>query len=176
MAALEREHVHRFVSLWLDLAATSNGNGRRVRRRLDVDGDWVPAYGAAWLRQSVARAHPYERAAARPVAALHRLEDSRDALVLYSSARPKAWAGHDCPPWLFAFQSLLCRRLGRKLRFFGWLLMHGALRCGGAVCAWAKPADLHGLVEACACQAMCCLPAGLPDAPPPCVRIWRTSE
>ena len=70
---------------------------------------------------------------------------------------------------LTVYKSLLCKRLDRKSRFFGWLLVHGALRCGGAVCSWAQPACLDDLVQECACQAECCggraAPAGVP---PPC--------
>ena len=59
--------------------------------------------------------------------------------------------------------------IGSRGSLVTWLLVHGALRCGAAVCSWAQPACLDDLVQECACQAECCsghaAPAGVP---PPC--------
>jgi hypothetical protein len=65
------------------------------------------------------------------------------------------------------------KRLGRALRFFGWALAHGALRCGGTLVDWwaagrqdaAESAE--AFVEVCGCSAEGC--AGeQPGQPPPC--------
>ena len=169
LVGLELEQARQFELLWERTAATSSGTGRRVRRRLEDAGGLVPEYEAAWMRRSVARAHPYERAAARPATTVRRVDDGRDVLLFYGSQRPREWGGPGDPPWVTAYKGLLCKRLDRKSRFFGWLLVHGALRCGGAVCSWAQTACLEDLVQECACQAECCSgPAAPEGVPPPC--------
>ena len=169
LAGLELEQARKFEALWERAVAASSGTGRRVRRRLEDAGGLVPEYEAAWMRCSVSRAHPYERAATRPATAARRVDDGRDVLVFYGSQRPRDWGGPGDPPWVTAYKSLLCKRLDRKSRFFGWLLVHGALRCGGAVCSWAQPGCLDDLVQECACQAECCSgPAAPAGVPPPC--------
>jgi hypothetical protein len=97
--------------------------------------------------------------------------DCTDALERYGQ-RARAWTGAGKPPWLVAFESLCLPRLERPLRFFGWLLVHGALRCGGAMVSWrrAEPGfAVADFEELCACGADGCL-LGPRDAdePPPC--------
>ena len=43
--------------------------------------------------------------------------------------------------WLVAFAVVRLERLARPLRLFGWLLTHGALRCGGAMVTWRRAED-----------------------------------
>ncbi len=61
-----------------------------------------------------------------------------DAVAGYDQTRQHAWAGEGKAPWLVAFAVVWLERLARPLRFFGWLLTHGALRCGGAMVTWRR--------------------------------------
>jgi hypothetical protein len=125
-----------------------------------------PLYEAAWMRASVARAHLVERALARQGLAADgilqaRRVDTRDTLLAYAMARPKAWHAlpaapgrlPEPPPWKKVFTDL-CRfkRLGRQLQLFGWTQAHRVLLCGGALVEWWAP----GLVEMCGCSAEGC--------------------
>jgi hypothetical protein len=179
LVAVEVEQVRVYRQRWQALVAGRQVPARNVRQRLPEDErGCCPLYDAAWMRASVARAHPCERAAQRLglAAAGHgqaRVDDGVDAVVEYNRVRQRAWAGVERPPWLIAFSAVRLSRLPRPLRFFGWLLAHGALRCGGAMVSWrhAEPEFAVGdFVEMCACGAAGCVSGGVPVAgePPPC--------
>ena len=185
---LRQERV--FDERWQALAAGHDGSQRRVKPRLPEDERGLcPLYEAAWMRASVARAHPVERALARQGVAADgsgqaRRDDTRDALLAYAVGRPKAWQAPPAapgrlpepPPWKQVFTDLRrFKRLGRQLQFFGWTQAHGALRCGGALVEWWAPGrqeaaeDAAGFVEMCGCSAEGCACGGQPaGAPPPC--------
>jgi hypothetical protein len=82
--------------------------------------------------------HPLERAAAaaarrgQPVDAF---ADASDLLLLGVLGVPV-----QRPPWRKAYyESLrLPSRLDRVTRHFGWLLLHGALRCSAAAVTWCQ--------------------------------------
>ena len=172
-----------FEDSWKALVERQPGAGRRVRPRLPEDERGLcPLYDAAWMRASVAREHPLERALVRQGAAADvggqaRVDDCRDALLVYVETRAKAWlAAGEVPPWRQVFGDLhRLKRLDRGLRFFGWALAHGALRCGGVLVEWwqggrqdaAEPAE--AFVELCGCGAEGCVHGQRPAGqPPPC--------
>ena len=136
--------------------------GRRTRRRLhEVAG---PLYAPGWVQDAQVRVPPLERAAARA---------QRDFLAGDGRGRGDAvdvlLAGpqgqvRPAPPWRMAFGRLRQARLDRPLRYFGWQLLHGALRCGASQVAWAKAESGGDLAESCGCcAAVCCVTA----SPPP---------
>ena len=172
-----------FGERWCALVEGRPGAGRRVRPRLPTDERGLcPLYEAAWMRESVSRALPRERALARQGAELGgggqaRVDDCRDALLACAEDRAKAWPASDGkPPWQQVFADLRrLKRLDRRLRFFGWTLAHGALRCGGALVEWGAsggqtPADSpDSFVELCGCGAEGCVRGQRPEGqPPPC--------
>ena len=181
-----------FAERWTALAAGQGGSQRRVRARLPEDEQGrCPLYEAAWMRASLARVHPLERALLRQGAVVvgggqARQDDCRDALLGYAVDRPRAWPSPQptggqrppaAPPWRQVFSDLRrLKRLDRRLRFFGWSLAHGALRCGGALVEWWAPgpldeaADAAGaFVEMCGCSAEGCAHGQQPPgAAPPC--------
>jgi hypothetical protein len=102
--------------------------------------------------------------------------DSDEAL--FGAMAPWAPTGRmpEPPPWQQVFKDLhRLKRLDRPLRFFGWSLAHGALRCGGALVDWWAPrledaaGDAAAFVEMCGCSAECCAHGQRPPGePPPC--------
>lgn len=184
LAAVEERQVGLFAQRWRALAEQQPGQGRRVRPRLPEDERGLcPLYEAGWMRASASRAHPLERALARQGAAQAaagaqaRRDDCRDVLAAYVADRPREWGGAACrPPWRQAFVDLhRHKRLGRRLRFFGWVLAHGALRCGGVLVQWwaarqgAEAPAVEDFVEQCGCSAEVCVRRERPPGePPPC--------
>ena len=177
LAAVEAKQVALFRARWAALQAPGGGR-RRVRMRVEADErGCCPMYEAAWMRQSVSRALPQERAAAarEALAAADgqgraRLDDCRDVVEWFDGTRVHAWTGEGMPPWRQVYSDLHHKRLDRPLRFFGWLLAHGALRCGGAMVGWGETElGVDGLVDRCACGAHGCVQGERPDdEPPPC--------
>ncbi len=183
-----------FGERWQSFVAGRSGSVRRVRPRLAEDERGLcPLYEAGWMRASVSRALPLERALQRQGASLAgggraRVEDTLDALVGYTVGRPRAWSpAAEVPPWKQVFRDLWrLKRLDRRLRFFGWALAHGALRCGGNLVEWwaggrqDAVASADDLVELCACSASGCRgegqPAGLGQLPPPCETLVHLFE
>jgi hypothetical protein len=181
-----------FAERWRALGDGRDASQRRVRPRLPEDEQGrCPLYEAAWMRASVARALPVERALVRQGVAVvgggqARRDDCRDPLSAYALERPRAWqpppvvapTGRmpEPPPWQQVFKDLhRLKRLDRPLRFFGWSLAHGALRCGGALVDWWAPqledaaGDAAAFVEMCGCSAECCAHGQRPPGePPPC--------
>lgn len=181
-----------FSERWGALVEGRDASQRRVRQRLPEDElGRCPLYEAAWMRASVARELPVERALARQQGAAvagggqARRDDCRDPLVAYAEGRPRAWqpppvAGPgrlpEPPPWRQVFKDLRrLKRLDRPLRFFGWSLAHGALRCGGALVDWWAPGlgdaaeDAAAFLAKCGCSAEGCAQGQrLPGEPPPC--------
>jgi len=178
LAAMEAVQGQAYKARWQALAAGHQVQPRNVRPRLPEDErGCCPLYEAAWMRASVARLHPCERAAQRLglVAGGHgqaRVDDGVDAVAGYNQTRRRAWKGEGKAPWLAAFEVVRLARLARPLRFFGWLLTHGALRCGGAMVTWRQSEDgfdVGDFVEMCACGAEECLSGASPAGePPPC--------
>ena len=180
LAAVEADQVQVYKARWLALSAGHQVQPRSVRPRLPEDErGCCPLYDASWMRESVARAHPCERAAQRLglVAAAGgqaqaRMDDRVDAVAGYNQARQRAWSGEGKAPWLTAFAVVRLQRLARPLRFFGWLLAHGALRCGGTMVTWRRAEEgfaVGDFVELCACGAEECLSGERPAGePPPC--------
>ena len=178
LAAVEVGQVQSFKARWTALDAGHQVQPRSVRQRMPEDErGCCPLYDAAWMRASVARVHPCERAAQRlglqtGGQAQARVDDGVDAVAAYNLARQRAWAGEGKAPWLVAFAVARMARLARPLRFFGWLLTHGALRCGGAMVAWRRAEEgfaVGDFVEMCACGAEECLTGERPAGePPPC--------
>ena len=178
LAAVETGQVQAYTVRWQALEAGHQVQPRSVRQRVPEDErGCCPLYEAAWMRASVARVHPCERAAHRLglVAggqAQARVDDGVDAVAGYDQTRQHAWAGEGKAPWLVAFAVVRLERLARPLRFFGWLLTHGALRCGGAMVTWRRAEEgfaVGDFVEMCACGAEECLAGERPAGdPPPC--------
>ena len=146
------------------------GSRRRVRRRLTEGGRGrCPLYEAGWMRESLARVHPVERALARQGAAAGgggqaRLDDCRDPLMAYVERRPREWQAPPAaqgrlpepPPWRQVFEDLhRLKRLDRPLRFFGWTQAHGALQWGGALVDWWAPGGRDAAGDAAAVVGMC---------------------
>ncbi len=48
-------------------------------------------------------------------------------------------------PWRQAYESLRLSRLDRLTRFFGWRLLHGALRCSATAVLWCKVGTVQEL-------------------------------
>ena len=180
-----------FAERWTALGEGRDASQRRVRPRLPEDEQGrCPLYEAAWMRKSVARELPVERALARQGVAVAgggqaRRDDGRDPLLAYAEVRPRAWQPPpvaepgrlpEPPPWKQVFKDLRrLKRLGRQLSFFGWSLAHGALRCGGALVDWWAPQledadeDAAAFVAMCGCSAGCCAEGQRPPGEPqPC--------
>lgn len=182
LAAMVARQERLFDERWAVLLAGGAAAARGVRPRLPEDERGLcPLYEAAWMRQSVARAHPLERVLARQgaqtaVDGQARVDDCRDALLVYVESRARTWpATGGQPPWKQVFGDLRrLKRLDRGLRFFGWALAHGALRCGGEMVDWwsaGRPdaaVGAEGLVEVCGCSAEGCCSHGPPGQAPPC--------
>ena len=179
LAAVEERQVALYGARWATLQGPSAG-ARRVRQRTEEDErGCCPLYVAAWMRQSVERILPLERAAAARVALAaaegsqgrQRIDDCRDVLEWFDATRAHAWpVGQGIPPWRRAYGDLRLKRLDRPLKFFGWLLAHGALCCGAAMVGWTAAPDQGTFEGMCACGAEgFSLPAALPAGqPPPC--------
>jgi hypothetical protein len=60
------------------------------------------------------------------------------------------------PPWREAYASLRLPRLDRITRFFGWRLLHGALRCSATAVLWCKVGTVQELRAAVCCSATAC--------------------
>jgi hypothetical protein len=60
------------------------------------------------------------------------------------------------PPWREAYASLRRPRLDRISSFFGWLLLHGALRCSATAVLWCKVGTVQDLRAAVRCSATAC--------------------
>ena len=71
------------------------------------------------------------------------------------------------PPWCAAYMSLRCSRLDRLTRHFGWLLLHGALRCGASLLARCCPESRAALFREVCCVAACCSGGEDGDLVPP---------
>jgi hypothetical protein len=184
LAVVEQRQVGLFAERWRALVARQPGQGRRVRPRLPEDERGLcPLYDAGWMRPSASRAHPLERTLARQGAAQTaaggqaRRDDCRDVLAGYVADRRREWPDATRrPPWKQAFGDLRrLKRLDRRLRLFGWLLTHGALRCGGVMVQWwagrqgADEPAAEEFVEQCGCGAEACVHGERPPAePPPC--------
>ena len=180
LAAVEASQVLSYKERWQALQESgAQVLPRNVRLRVPEDErGCCPLYAATWMRTSVARAHPCERAAHRlglvsgAGVEQARMVDDVDAVDGYNQSRQHAWQGEGKAPWLTAFQVVRLQRLARPLRFFGWLMAHGALRCGGAMVTWRRSEegfDVGDFVEMCACSAAGCQSGeGPPGEPPPC--------
>lgn len=154
--------------------------GRRVRRRLGPPegqhGLQGPAYASRWAAAVVdvegpmraARVHPLQRAADGRAARGDRAGelvpcDSVDVLAV--EARLQAAGGIAAvgvPGWREAYKGLWLPRLDRPTRYFGWLLLHGGLRCGAAGVAWAPVGCRADLVDFCCCRAAGCAVGACP--------------
>ncbi len=123
---------------------------RSGRRRLE---------GVAAVVQPAAvvtgRVHPLERAAA---AAAQRgqhtecLADVSDALLL--GVVLEGPIQH--PAWHAAYELLRLPRLDRLIRHFGWLLLHGSLRCSAVVASWCTVGSFKELRDTVCYSASCC--------------------
>jgi hypothetical protein len=60
------------------------------------------------------------------------------------------------PPWREAYAYLRLPRLDRVTRFFGWLLLHGALRCSATAVLWCHLGTVQELRAAVCCSATAC--------------------
>jgi hypothetical protein len=59
-------------------------------------------------------------------------------------------------PWREAYASLRLPRLDRITRIFGWLLLHGALRCSATAVLWCKVGTVQELHAGVVRAAVCC--------------------
>ena len=66
------------------------------------------------------------------------------------------------PAWREAYKGLWLPQLDRPTRHFGWLLLHGGLRCGAAGVAWAPVGCRADLVDFCCCRAAGCAVGACP--------------
>jgi len=104
MEAVVAEQIGEYRARWVSLGSGPQLRPRSVRPRLPEDGrGCCPLYDAAWMRASVARALPAERAAQRLGRAAGgqgqaRLDDCQDAVAVFNRNRPHAWAGTGKPP------------------------------------------------------------------------------
>ena len=138
--------------------------GRRVRRRPELPA--CPLYAPGWVHQAQQRVHPYQRAALAAAASARAAADwlqqaPCDAVDLLGG-RPGG-VDHPVAPWRKAYIALRAPRLDRQLRYFGWLLLHGALRCGACSLSWGGADNRAALFQECGCLADCC--ASLPVPP-----------
>ena len=129
LAGLELEQARKFEALWERAVATSSGTGRRVRRRLEDAGGLV----LSMRRLGCAARFPGRTLTSVPP---HGLPPPLVGWMMagicwcFMAVSARESGGVRVIPLgsLTVYKSLLCKRLDRKSRFFGWLLVHGALR------------------------------------------------
>ena len=120
--------------------------GRKVRRRTELPA--CPLYAPGWVQHAQQRLHPYQRAALAAAASAQAAADwlqqvPCDAVDLLGG-RPGG-VNHPVAPWRKAYGP---PRLDRQLRYFGWLLLHGALRCGACSLSWGGADSRVALYQA----------------------------
>ena len=98
------------------------------------------------------RVHPLERGAAAAAQRGQHAEgfaDASDALL-----RGVVLEGPiQHPAWHAAYESLTLPRLDRLTRHFGWLLLHGSLRCRAVVAPWCTVGSMQELHDT-QCQTL----------------------
>jgi hypothetical protein len=139
----------RWQSLFSNKCVLLRVRSRSARRR-----EPEPAAAALPAAAVTGRVHPLERAAVaaalrgQPVDAF---ADASDALMRGVLDVPLQQ-----PPWRQAYESLRLSRLDRLTRFFGWRLLHGALRCSATAVLWCKVGTVQELRAAVCCSATAC--------------------